>query len=219
MHDSVQWLIRSSQKDTESPVFSNLPTKIGEEPKCDTCDYTLDIDFIPRVYLFDDGRQLNMLQRHVWCTQCDCVTVAESLVESPARQTWFRDRYQNQCERLANADLIDLGQKELVQKSIAAMDMYQQLLNEWQIIRKRQPFCLRCCNTRVVVPESEFSDLPHPTCGGQLKCTGSAQGGTYIGPEPHKYNIDGELIELGYNYGLSDGSKQSTLDLWWPIKT
>ena len=32
MRDNVQWLIRSSQKDTESTAFSNLPTKIGEEP-------------------------------------------------------------------------------------------------------------------------------------------------------------------------------------------
>ncbi len=32
MHDNVLWLVRSSQKDTESTVFSNLPTKIGEEP-------------------------------------------------------------------------------------------------------------------------------------------------------------------------------------------
>ena len=32
MLDNVQWLIRSSQKDTESQAFSNLPIKIGEEP-------------------------------------------------------------------------------------------------------------------------------------------------------------------------------------------
>jgi hypothetical protein len=29
MHDNVQWLIRSSQKDTESTAFSNPATKIG----------------------------------------------------------------------------------------------------------------------------------------------------------------------------------------------
>jgi hypothetical protein len=33
MRDNVLWLIRSSQKDTESTAFSKLPTKIGEEPK------------------------------------------------------------------------------------------------------------------------------------------------------------------------------------------
>jgi hypothetical protein len=32
MHDNVQWLIRSSQKDIESTAFSHLATKIGEEP-------------------------------------------------------------------------------------------------------------------------------------------------------------------------------------------
>jgi len=32
MHDNVQWLIRSSQKDIESAEFSHLATKIGEEP-------------------------------------------------------------------------------------------------------------------------------------------------------------------------------------------
>jgi hypothetical protein len=36
MHDNVQWLIRSSQKDSESPAFSKLPTKIGEEPILNT---------------------------------------------------------------------------------------------------------------------------------------------------------------------------------------
>lgn len=33
MHDNVLWLVRSSQKDTESTAFSKLPTKIGEEPE------------------------------------------------------------------------------------------------------------------------------------------------------------------------------------------
>ena len=33
MHDNVLWLIRSSQKDTESQEFSNPATKIGEEPE------------------------------------------------------------------------------------------------------------------------------------------------------------------------------------------
>lgn len=33
MHDNVQWLVRSSQKDIESAAFSHLATKIGEEPK------------------------------------------------------------------------------------------------------------------------------------------------------------------------------------------
>ncbi len=37
MHDNVLWLVRSSQKDTETAVFSNLPTKIGEEPLDLTC--------------------------------------------------------------------------------------------------------------------------------------------------------------------------------------
>jgi hypothetical protein len=32
MHDNVQWLVRSSQKDIESAAFSHLATKIGEEP-------------------------------------------------------------------------------------------------------------------------------------------------------------------------------------------
>lgn len=32
MHDNVQWLIRSSQKDIESTAFAHLATKIGEEP-------------------------------------------------------------------------------------------------------------------------------------------------------------------------------------------
>ena len=41
MHDNVLWLVRSSQKDTESTVFSNLPTKIGEEPIIDW--YTLSV--------------------------------------------------------------------------------------------------------------------------------------------------------------------------------
>jgi ribosomal protein S27AE len=172
---------------------------------CNTCDFTLQIDLIPRVYLFDDGRQLNMQQRHIWCTQCDCVTVAESLVESPGRQIWLQERYQRQIEKLANADLTDAIERNSVEKSIQAMDNYFQLLKEWQSVRKREPFCLRCGNSSIVVPESEFSDLPHPTCGGRLECMGSAQGGTYVGFAPHKYSVDGEFIEPG-----------SCPNLWWP---
>jgi hypothetical protein len=45
---------------------------------------------------------------------------------------------------------------------------------------------------------------------------GSAQGGTYVGPEPHKYSVEGELIALGHKYGLFEGDKQDALGLWWP---
>ena len=44
MHDNVLWLVRSSQKDTESTAFSNLPTKIGEEPDFDVNIYDLFLD-------------------------------------------------------------------------------------------------------------------------------------------------------------------------------
>ncbi len=186
---------------------------------CNTCDFSLDIDFVPRVYVFDDGRQLSMQQRHVWCTACDRMTVAESLVESPGRRAWFQERYQRQCENLANSELIDAKEKDIIQKSIEAMDEYQQLLIEWQSIRKRKPFCLSCGNTSIVVPESEFSPLGHPKCGGKLECVGSAQGGSYVGSEPHKYSVEGELIALGHKCGLFEGEKRNALGLWWPTKT
>ncbi len=160
-----------------------------------------------------------MQQRHVWCTECDRMTVAESMVESSGKQAWFQDRYHRQYKKLANAELIDANQNNLLKQSIEAMDEYQQLRIEWLSIRKRKPFCLSCGNTRIVVPESEFSCLPDPECGGLLECIGSAQGGTYVGSEPHKYSVEGELIALGHKCGLYEGDKQEALALWWPTKT
>ena len=185
---------------------------------CDTCEFRLDIDFIPRVYVLEDGRQLNMQQRHVWCTQCNCVTVAESLVESAGKRQWFRERYEMQRQKLASSDLEDIRERVSTQKSIEAMDRYQQLLKEWQSIRIREPFCLRCGNSQISIPESEFSSIPHPTCGGQLECNATIQGGTYVSPEPHKYSIEGEFIEPGYHRGFI-GDKLKPLDLWWPTTT
>lgn len=138
--------------------------------RCDSCDFNRDIDYLPRDYVYDADRQMPMLQRHIWCSQCNTVSVAEA----------FRKD------------------------------------SEWRARRTRPPFCLKCGNENIIVPEKDWADLHHPTCGGTLVCTATIIGGTFIDPEPHKYTIDGKLIEIGYRQDQHEGSQQVALELWWP---
>ena len=67
------------------------------------------------------------------------------------------------------------------------------------------------------MPEEDLADVQHQGCGGTLKCTATIVGGLLLGrpPEPHKYNIEGELIEQGYWNDPSKGSESMPLELWW----
>lgn len=184
--------------------------------KCDTCDFCRDIAYLPRDYVFSDGRRMHMLQRHIWCSRCNAITVAEGFhEESQSREIRldFRERHRRELER---NEFKHEYEGDLRKKWIADSEQYDRDLVEWKSRRRRPPFCLKCGNEDIIVPEKNWSDLPHPGCGGTLKCTATIIGGTFIAPEPHKYTIEGELIELGYWEGPFENDQRKPLDLWWP---
>lgn len=184
--------------------------------KCDTCDFSRDIDYLPREYVFDDGRRMHMLQRHIWCSQCNTVTVAEAFREdSQSRKRRVERRDQHRRELEENEFKHDF-EAALRRKWITESEQYDRYLAEWQALRTRPQFCLKCGNEDIIVPEKGWADLPHPNCGGTLKCAATIIAGTFIGPEPHKYTIEGELIELGYRQGPFEGDQPKPLSLWWP---
>ena len=179
--------------------------------KCDRCDFTLDIAEVPRVYLFDDGRILTMQQRHIWCSSCGTVAVAELFCdESRNSRHELREYHRRDLER--NNFKHD-SERELRRKWIAESEQTDRDFSEWLALRTCPQHCLRCGNQDIVVPERDW-DIPHGACGGVLRCTATIQGGTYTSPEPHKYSINGELIELGY-WQSPGASDRKPLGLWW----
>ncbi|QDT65326.1 hypothetical protein [Calycomorphotria hydatis] len=186
---------------------------------CDTCDFSRDIDYLPREYVFDDGRRMHMLQRHIWCAQCNTVTVAEAFREDSESREWRLERREQHRRELERNDFKHDFERDLRRKWIADSEEYDRNLTEWQSLRTRPQFCLKCGNEDIIVPEKNWSDLAHPVCGGTLKCTATIIFGTFIGPEPHKYTSDGKLIELGYRQGPFEGDQRKQLELWWPNDT
>ena len=182
---------------------------------CDNCDFSLDIDFVPREYVFDDGQTLGMIQRHIWCGKCKTITVAEALDEDSDSRTWrFKRREQHMRDLERGAFKHDF-EPDLRRKWIADLEQYDCNLRKWQSIRSRAQHCLKCGNEQIDVPKTQWADIQHQTCGGTLRCTATIIAGTFIGPEPHKYTVDGDLIELGYRQGPFEGDKPIPLELWW----
>ena len=182
---------------------------------CDTCDFSLDIDYIPREYVFVDGRTMGMMQRHIWCGKCNHITVAEAFEEDPeSRKLRLERREQHKLDLRDKSFKFDF-EPGLWKEWIAESEEYDGNLRDWQTIRLRPQHCLKCGNEQIDVPKKVWADIQHQACGGILKCTASMQAGTYIGPEPHKYSVDGDLIELGYWQGPYEGDKPVPLELWW----
>ena len=106
--------------------------------------------------------------------------------------------------RLEGEEPIDEIMAKTLRWSIRESEDYERNLAEWKALRSRAQFCLQCGNEDVDVPELDCADLPHEPCGGTLECRMTVAGGTYRSAYevfPHKYSIDGELIELGYRIG------------------
>lgn len=182
--------------------------------RCDRCDFQVATDFVPREYVLGEGRVFPMQQRHIWCDRCNTVTVAESLVEAPGeRELRKRFREGHRAELTANNFRHEF-ERELRHKWLRDAEEYERSFAEWRSRRRSPPHCLRCGNDSIIVPIDRFSDLAHPPCGGTLRCTFDIEAGTFVGPEPHKYSVDGELIELGYWQGPYHGDKRRPLELW-----
>ncbi len=174
---------------------------------CDICGMIRELAYIPRSYRLPDGRERVMEQRHIWCDECNDISVAESfsrdqeaiasdkcqldelrkLVKNPSRISSSTSAYlTNSIENAAST----LAELELRIKES------DELWRLWLHLRRAPRRCLRCGNTQIVVPSDPHASLLHPDCG-TLRCTvyfGSFNGRPV---HPHIYNVDGELIELG----------------------
>ena len=142
--------------------------------RCDGCSLELALEYRPRVYMLDGGRELVMAQRHVFCARCRTVTPAEALTGDIDD-----DAFQSFCAR-----------------------------------RRRPPRCLRCANEAIALPDADWSDLPHPVCGGTLRCSATIVGGTFQRSRPHRYSIEGDFIEAGVRLARFEGEPDSPLELW-----
>jgi hypothetical protein len=182
---------------------------------CDTCGYSRNIDYLPREYVFDDGRRLPMIQRHIWCSQCETITVAEAFGDDCEMRERRRERCEKHRRELERNDFKHDFEADLRRKWIAETEAYERDLAEWGFLRVRPQFCLKCGNESIIVPENAWSDLFHSLCGGLPQCSATNVAGTFIGPEPHKYTINGEFIELGYRQGPFEGDQRKPLELWW----
>jgi len=166
---------------------------------CDTCDYSRDIDYLPRVYALEDGSLLEMLQRHIWCSECDSISVAEAFLADP---DMLKARLESQISR----------EPKLRDKWISDGQEFNTVYRNLQKTRSRPQCCLKCGNEQIVVPPKQWANLEHQTCGGILVCEATFQIEMYRAPEPHKYTIEGELIECGYHTWMRD--QPETLELW-----
>ena len=189
---------------------------------CDKCDFNVDIEYVPRVYVLPDGRTLSMMQRHVWCPRCARITVAESLTEDPDAYAMRQRNREIHLERLKTGiynspftrDLEKEIMPEICRAVIDEIEEMDKLVVEWQRLRTAGQSCLRCGNTEIQIPKSKWADLIHVPCSGTLRCKATIIGGYFVDPRlPHQYNVDGELVQRGR---VSDGEDAEELYLWSP---
>jgi len=189
---------------------------------CDTCDFRVDIEYVPRVYVLPDGRTLTMMQRHVWCPRCARVSVAEALTEDPDALAARLERREHHLESVHTGNYVSAFTKAMAQKImpdlcrrwIRESDEMDQLIADWKRLRTAGQTCLRCGNTNMRVPEKSWADLPHVPCPGTLRCTGTIVGAVFVDRRlPHQYNVQGELVRRGR---MSDDDDAEELYLWWP---
>ena len=179
--------------------------------KCNQCRYEQLIpDYLPRVYVLEDGRTVDMPQRHVWCTVCRRVTPAESLDWSPQEIETQTDVAKT-LKRTASHD----EAKKMERDNQFAREAFQ----EWKARRRNAANCLVCSNHSIALPASEMCSILHAECGGTLCLTSSfcsASSRTWI--EPHRYDTEGTLIQQGILHldaGPGRGMKDQPLPLWY----
>jgi hypothetical protein len=181
--------------------------------RCNICTFAADIDYVPREYVLDRGRGLHMFQRHVWCAACRHVTPAEALTDTSLGASIRNEQLDSHRRRLEADEFKFPFERELTKKWLRDGVRFAEDLAAWIALRRAPARCLKCGNTDIVLPESDWSDLPHPPCGGQLCCTATIIGGTFARCQPHRYSPEGELLEIGKRYALI-GEGEVDLELW-----
>jgi hypothetical protein len=106
--------------------------------------------------------------------------------------------------------------RELAEKSLQSAVEHAESFAAWVAVRRTPSRCLKCGNTGVTLPNSDWSDLPHPPCGGRLRCTATLVGGTFARVSPHRYSSEGELVEVGKRNMF--GGDGAPLELWGDVR-
>ena len=189
---------------------------------CDTCDFRLDIDFVPRVYVLPDSRSFPMMQRHIWCHHCQHIRVAEALCEHPDDYAARLERRESHRKSLKTSNYVSGLTKEMQQKIVPDLcrkwieesEELDRIIAEWQRLRTAGQSCLCCGNSDILVPEHWWVDLDHVPCFGTLHCTATVFGGTFTDRRlPHQYDVNGQLLQHGR---MSDCDDAEEIYLWWP---
>lgn len=183
------------------------------------------MSYLPRSYRLPDGSERIMEQRHIWCEECDDVSVAESFSRDQHALASDEHELNELREWVRNPPRISSTTSPYLRQRIenAASNLSElesrikeegKLWRVWLHLRTAPRRCLRCGNTHIVVPADPHASLPHPDCG-TLRCT------FLIGPfngrpaYPHIYNVNGELIEVGKRLARSSaGSEYEPMELF-----
>ena len=173
------------------------------------------------------GISVPMTQRHGWCHTCNDISPFESLEREPSALEMMSGFVAGHERKLALA--LTLSPEEIAKLPRGerfSPEWEQQCLNDhrereedwqrWRNLRKAPEKCLRCGSTDIEMPESDWCDLIHGTCGGTIVSTATIQ--SQNGPEkvPHLYSIDGDLLIQGERpVGTSLQFDYVPMELFW----
>jgi hypothetical protein len=183
---------------------------------CNRCDFTRKLQYLPRQYLLPGGRELLMVQRHIWCAICNDITVAESFEPDRGITQFYQNRLAELREWVVNPpDLSTIKSKqhraaiENAAESLASLEKNLAILDEtwqeWRALRTAGQKCLRCGNTDISVPEEDTSSIEHFGCGGVIECEFWVASVCAPATYAHSYDPDGVLIEVGKKPTRMDG--------------
>ena len=135
-----------------------------------------------------------MEQRHVWCFQCDAISVCESLFNEPEaenRRLHAIEHWKNEIARNGSDAHVAKQQLEFIEEENLRRALFT-------AHRNRPQYCLKCDSTDLFLPERDTSDMPHPVCGGTLKCRVLGFEGALRYPSRfHDYDVQGRLLSQG----------------------
>ena len=175
---------------------------------CDRCGVDRTLRYLPREYLLPSGRTLPIEQRHIWCSVCNDITVAESFSRNESilefqenRLRELRELKEHPPAEMSRLSRHQRFQVENAAKRLAELEGYLkeagEARREWKGVRTAPQKCLRCGNTEVEVPAEPEASLNHVGCGGTLVCSITVH--SYNGPAEyaHTYDPNGALLEFG----------------------
>jgi hypothetical protein len=193
--------------------------------KCDRCQFSRDMMYLPRVYLLPDECTVYITQRHGWCPTCNDISPFESLERDRGQVEMISEMISGHQRKLALAltpeEISQLPRRERFSPEWErqCLERIKRSEGEWQLwrnLRRAPEKCLRCGSTEIDMPESDWCDLKHAPCGGTIESPADIW--SHNGPEkvPHVYSIDGELLKLGEKpVRRDDRIEYVPMELFW----